>query len=642
MKNLLIILSFLLIQSSLKAQNNNPIFTFGEDTVYQDEFLRVFTKNRRSDTKPTKAEIEEYLELYIKFKLKVKQAYEQNMHEDQDFLSELAMYRKQLAKPYLTDKQVNERLMKEAYERSKVEVRASHILVLCPSDASPTDTLAAYNKIKNYRERAVKGQQDFQELAFKLSDDPSAKNNQGDLGYFTAFNMIYPFENAAYNTEVGEISQPFRTRFGYHLVKVYDRRDVLPDVEVAHIMIKYYNDMDVDSAKRRIDAIHQQLQNGASWNAMVEEYSEDFSTNGNEGKLNWFNRKTPNVPPAFKEASYGLKVGEMTQPFKTRFGWHIVKKMDEREMGSYESMKESMRRAVERDSRSELNRSVVLERVKKDNDFKPIAQPAGLTQYFDERIVKGTWDIGASNKKAVLLFTIGSSKYLLSDFLVYAKENQSPVQKELSAQVKHLYQSYVDDMNLKYEEDHLEVKYDDFKYIMQEYQDGMLLFDLTDSMVWTKAINDTLGLKSFYNENQEKYMYPERAELILYSFKDEKTAKKAMKKADKMSASELEVKFNDKDALAVKTEMQYMSKEEIDALDFIDWKLGTYKKPDANGRVKYAKVNKIIPPEPKPLEKNMGRVTSDYQNQLEKEWLDQLMTRYPVFIFDKNVSALYE
>lgn len=641
MKNLLIILSFVLVHTSVKAQNNKPIFTFGEDTVYQEEFLRVFNKNRRSDSQPTQSEIEEYLELYIKFKLKVKQAYDMNMHQDESFLSELAMYRKQLAKPYLTDKEVNEKLMKEAYERSKEEIRASHILVLCPADASPADTLAAYKKILNYRERAVKGQQDFQELAFRLSDDPSAKNNKGDLGYFTAFNMIYPFENAAFNSKVGEISQPFRTRFGYHLVKVYDRRAVLPDVEVGHIMIKYYNDIDVDSAKRRIDAIYEQLSNGASWEAMVEEYSEDFSTNANQGKLNWFNRKTPNVPPAFKEASYGLEVGEMTEPFQTRFGWHIVKKMDERTIGSYESVKESMRRAVERDSRSELNRSVVLERVKKENNYAAKVKAQDLVSYFDERLVKGTWDIGSMNKKAVLLFTIAETNYLLSDFLQYAKENQSPVQKTVEAQVKHLYQSFIDDMNLKYEEDHLEVKYEEFKYIMQEYQDGMLLFDLTDSMVWTKAINDTAGLKTYYEQNQENYMYPERAELTLFSFKDEKTAKKALKKAGKMSAGELEAMFNEKDALAVKTESQYMTKEEIEEVEFIKWEVGTYRKPDANGRVKYARVNKIIPPQPKPLEKNMGRVTSDYQNQLESEWLEQLRTKYPVLIFDENVKEFY-
>ena len=630
MKNILIILSLVLIQSNTWAQDNSPIFTYGKDTVYQEEFMRVFNKNRRSDAKPSKAEIEEYLELYIKFKLKVQQAYDMGMQNDQQFLDELAMYRKQLAKPYLTDKSVNERLMKEAYERSKQEIRAAHILVLCPEDASPADTLAALKKIENYRQRAINGKQEFEELAFMLSDDPSAKNNKGDLGYFTAFNMIYPFENAAYNTEVNSISKPFRTRFGYHIVKVYDKRPVLNDVQVAHIMIKYYNDMDVDSAKRRINAIYTKLQQGGDWKAMVEEYSEDFSTNGDEGKLNWFNRKTPNVPPTFKEVAYELKKGEMSAPFQTRFGWHIMLKLDERELGSYEETKESIRRAVERDSRSELNRSVVLERVKKENNFNQVSQAKDIESYFDERLIAGTWDFDSKmNKKEVLLFTIADQNYTLSNFMNYAKTNQSKVQKSLSVQLAHMYQLYIDDMNLKYEEDHLEEKYDDFKYIMQEYKDGMLLFDLTDSLVWTKAINDTTGLKAYYDTHQDNYMYPERAEVALYSFKDEKIAKKALKKSEKMSDTELKAKFNDDDALAVNVEVQYMDKEEIAEVDFIDWAIGTYKKPDANGRVKYAKVRKILPPEPKPLEKNMGRVTSDYQNALEQQWLKQLHSTYP-------------
>ena len=646
MKNILILLPLLLFQLNVFSQDSKfPIFVYGEDTVYNDEFMRVFNKNKRVDAKPTQAEIEEYLQLYIKFKLKVAEAYALKMDTVPSFINELNGYRKQLAQPYLTDKEVNEKLIREAYERSKQEVRAAHILVACPPSASPEDTLAAYKRILNYRNRIVEGGQEFEEIAFQLSNDPSAKNNKGDLGYFTAFQMIYPFENMAFNTAVGEVSMPFRTRFGYHIVKVNDRREALAEVQVAHIMINFHNESDIDSAKRRIDAVYQKLQKGESWATLVHEFSEDFRSASNDGILNWFSRTTPGVPEEFREKAYELKeTGQYSEPIKTKYGWHILKLVDKKADLSFEDVKESLRRKVEKDSRSELNKSVVLERVKKENNFSYVTDRATVLQYmlplFDSSILAGSWKKKGTDKD-FSLFMIGGENYTFKQFSEYVLLNQSRSNLSIKATVENLFDAFIDDENMKYEEDHLADKYDDFKYIMQEYKDGILLFELTDQEVWSQAINDTTGLQEFYENNKAKYMYPERAEVTFYSFQDAKTAKKGKKLCSKLSDTELKDKLNAKNALAVTTETRYLDKNALSAIEGLEYKVGTYDLKDENNRVKVARVKRIIPPEAKPMEKNMGQITSDYQTELEKRWIEELKAKYPVKVFDENVKSLY-
>jgi peptidyl-prolyl cis-trans isomerase SurA len=214
----------------------NPwVFSFGKDTVYKTEFERLLSKNKNTKETPDEKSVREYLDLYENFKMKVSEAKLKKLDTASTFINELSGYRSQLAKPYLTDKKVTENLIKEAYERMKWEINASHILINCAENANPKDSLAAYTKIMDLRKRYLKGER-FDSLALKYSEDPSAIKNLGLLGWFTSFHMIYPFENQAYNTPKGEISMPFRTRFGYHLLKVNDKRAARGEVQVVHIM----------------------------------------------------------------------------------------------------------------------------------------------------------------------------------------------------------------------------------------------------------------------------------------------------------------------------------------------------------------------------------------------------------------------
>ena len=617
-----------------------PIFSYGDKFVYSDEFMRVFNKNKQGDAIPTQQEIEEYLDLYIKFKLKVEQAYRLKMDTLPSFIKELAGYRKQLAQPYLTDKTVTDRLINEAYERSISEVRASHLLINCSSDAKPQDTLKAYQKIMGLRSRIQKGG-DFKSLAEEFSEDPSAKTNRGDLGYFTAFQMIYPFENAAFQTPVGQVSRPIRTQFGYHLVFVEDRRPAQGDIKVAHIMIKYYNPAQIDSTKERIEAVYTKLQDGADWNTLVLEFSEDFNTNNQGGELSWINRTTPNIPIEFKDVAYTLKTdGDISKPIKTRFGWHIVKRLESKPLPTLNDSREIIRRKVERDSRSELNKDVVVARIKNENNFRELAGIKAVKDSFTDLLLEGKYR--KQKGKGIVLLTIGDREYTDDYFFGYVATNQNKSNKSLSNTVQDYYDDFIKRVNLDYEEGLLEQKYEDFKNIMQEYKDGILLFELTDKKVWSKAIKDSSGLALFYSKNIDNYMWKERLDASIYSCVDKKSAKRAMKLAKKgKSSGEILSKCNMDNAIAVKVESTKFERNSKPILDQINWEKGVQKLADENERFKFVVIHEVLPPTQKLLDENRGIVTSDYQNYLEKKWIEQLNTLFPVQLFENNISRLY-
>lgn len=628
------------VKNGIGSSEIFPVFSYGDKVVYNDEFMRVFNKNKQGDSSPTKQEIEEYLDLYVKFKLKVEQAYGLRMDTLPSFIKELAGYRKQLAQPYLTDKTVTERLIKEAFDRSKFEVNASHLLINCPADAKPADTLAAYQKIVGLRSRIKKGEK-FEDIAKAFSEDPSAKNNNGVLGFFTSFQMIYSFENAAYNTPVGEVSMPIRTKYGYHLVYVTEKRKSMGDMKVAHIMIKYYNPSQIDSTKERIDAVYNKLKDGGDWASIVEEFSEDFNTNSKGGELSWINRTTPNIPVEFKDVAYTLKKdGEISEPIKTRFGWHIVKRIESKPMPTYADSKEIIRRKVERDSRSELNKEVVVARLKKENNFREIAGLQAVQDSFSSDLLQAKYKKQEGN--GIVLCKIGERDYTDSYFFGYVATNQTRSNKTLSNAVKDIYEAFIEQINLDYEEGLLEEKYEAFKNIMQEYKDGILLFELTDKKVWTRAVKDTLGLKSFYESNKPKYMWNERADVDVFSCTSAKTKKLAMKLAKKgKSTKEILNRCNAKDPIAVSIESKKLEKSKDSLLDQINMEKGVFKIEEGEQQHKFVRVNEILAPSQKLLDDNRGVITSDYQNYLEESWIKGLKNTYLVQIYDDNVARLY-
>lgn len=514
-------------QASVTPLNSSEtLATIAGEAVPSEEFLYIYKKNNfNSDTLDRREDIAHYLELFINFKLKVKEAEALGLHKTDVFKEELEGYRKLLAKPYLTENSVTENLIEEAYERLKTEVNASHILVAFPPEAVPADTLQSYNRIKEIRERAMNGE-DFAELAKLYSDDPSAKMNGGNLGYFTALQMVYPFEDAAYNTAEGAISRPVRTQFGYHIIKVHDKRPSQGKVKVSHIMIRATDGLlkqDSIAAREKAYEVYEQLAQGADWDEMVRQFSDDLSTKSSGGALPWFG--TGNMIPAIEEAAFALDTtGDIAKPVKSPYGWHIIRLDEKRGLEPFEVMAPSIKIKVSKDSRSELNKAALVKRLKVENEFVEYQEVMDrAVEAADASLSLGTWSYDTTETGLEqTVFELKGKQYTLGDFYAYVAAHQKP-REDISPEwyMAVLLDDFAVKSILAYEEAHLADKYDEYRMLLKEYRDGILLFELMDKMVWSKAIADTAGLHDFFNTHSGDYRWGKRARATLYSVSDE-------------------------------------------------------------------------------------------------------------------------
>jgi peptidyl-prolyl cis-trans isomerase SurA len=515
--------------NSKSLQSKEPVIeTLGGKPVYLSEFSYVYNKNNATAKDAyTKENINEYLNLYTNFKLKVREAEELGLDTATSFQKELDGYKRQLAQPYLTEKGLTDQLTKEAYERMKEEINASHILINLSADAEPKDTLKAYSKIMEIRQKAISGQK-FENLAEQFSQDPSAKSNKGNLGYFTAMQMVYPFENAAYNTKIGEISYPVRTRFGYHILKVNDRRKSQGQVKVAHIMVRATTGLpekDSLAAKEKIDEIYTRLKNKEDWNLLASQFSDDINSKSKGGELPWFS--AGKLIPSFEEASFALQTpGDFSKPVQTPYGWHIIKLLDKKALESFQQMEPSIRSKVTKD-RAEVNKIALLQRLKKENNFIEYPKVLDATLLLaDSSLLKGSFKKTESKSNAAL-FEINKIKYSVNNFLKYVNEKQKPKKNLTPTQImRALYADYSNEQLIAYEEAHLGEKYPDYKMLVKEYRDGILLFQLMDEKVWSKAIEDTSGLKKYFNQNRDKYKWDYRAHATIFNVADKDALEK--------------------------------------------------------------------------------------------------------------------
>jgi peptidyl-prolyl cis-trans isomerase SurA len=502
--------------------------TLGTYPVPANEFAYVYRKNNSSAADyGTRQSVTDYLDLYTNFRLKVLEAEQRGLDTTQAFRRELDGYRQQLAQPYLTEKSVTDQLVREAYDRMSQEVNASHILIRVAPDATPQDTLAAYQKIEKIRQQALAGT-DFGQLARTESEDPSAKENAGKLGYFTAMQMVYPFETAAYKTPVGQVSQPIRTRFGYHVIKVNDKRTAQGEIKVAHLMIRSNaNAPKADSitAKKKIDELYSRLKKGENWDKLVAQFSEDQGSAANGGELPPFG--TGRMIPSFEEVAFKLqKPGEISAPVQTPYGWHVIKLVERQPLAKFADLESGLKSKVAKDSRSELNKAAFLKRVRQEDQFMEI--PAAKTYAFskaDTALVAGRFKYqfvagegmkpaqAKANGGKMILFTIKNKPYFVNDFLAFAQQNQKPrTGAQPAFAMQQLYDQYVEQSLTDFEKSSLETKYEDYRMLVKEYRDGILLFQLMDEKVWSKAIEDTVGLKKYFAANQAKYQWDQRVQ----------------------------------------------------------------------------------------------------------------------------------
>ncbi|MDF2455250.1 MAG: putative peptidyl-prolyl cis-trans isomerase [Cytophagaceae bacterium] len=720
--------------------------TIGSDPILSDDFSYVYTKNNvNAENAYAESSLKEYMNLYVNFRLKVKEAEALGLDTTAAFKSELEGYKKQLATPYLTEKEVTQQLIREAYDRMKEEVRASHILILLKPDADPKDTLIAYNKIKNIRDKAVKGE-NFDQLAKANSEDPSAATNSGDLGYFTALQMVYPFEDAAFKTPVGSISSIIRTRFGYHVLKVTGRRPSQGEVRTAHIMIRYTTGGSAEdslAAYRKIEEISKKLSAGEPWATLVKTFSEDQQSKAKNGELPWFS--TGRMVASFEDAAFALKnPGDVSKPVLTPYGWHVIKLIERKGLAPFEELEPTLKQKVTRDSRSELNKKAFLDRIKKEDEFKENTANVNATMLLaDSSLTKGTLKYNPEDpkNKKTILFTIKNDAYSRLDFYEFVKGKQRP-RTDVSPIVYmgQLYNQYVEETLTKWEENHLAEKYVDYRMLVKEYRDGILLFQLMDQKVWSKAVEDTAGLRAFFNENRSKYQWKERSRATILSASTKETLNKVKEEIksedyevtepvstdlkyaknkvavpqesvaslDKIASALLrdkklvlhlvetdirnesvksgsrkdslikyfvskgiaenrikgsvsssfntsnalvklyvrstskkaiELRYNAKEPLALQITEGLYQKGENEWVDKSEAKTGSYSF-EGKDRYYLVVIDKIEAPRPKELEECKGLVISDYQNYLEKKWLESLKVKYPVSVNEAELNKM--
>ena len=639
----------LLACSALFAQKSNDeiILTIAGEEIKRGDFEAIYKKNNNSESIDPKT-VEEYLDLYINFKLKVKEALDLKMDTFPRFRRELNGYRAQLAKPYLNDKSVTEDLIKEAYERMKEEIRASHILITCKPDASPEDTLKAFEEISKLREKAMKGK-DFQALAAEHSKDPSARDNAGDLGYFSALYMVYPFENAAYNTKVGEISQPVRTRYGYHLIKVTDRRPSQGEITVAHIMVKTGPDATkevIAAAKTKIEEIQQQINEGQDFGALARQFSDDKSSARKGGELSPF--KAGRMIQEFEEAAFKLKEdGELSPPVQSAYGWHLIKRISKNDLQPMDKIYADIKDKVSRDTRSNKSRLSMLNKIKSEYGFKEYPkEKEAFYALIDSTYFAGEWNSDLANGYTKTMFKLGKTAFTQDEFTKFLLVKQRKIRPtKPKSIIDQMYEEWVGASCIDYEDDRLETKYPEFKLLVQEYHDGILLFDLTDQKVWSKAIKDTTGLKAYYEENKDNYKWGERLDAIVYSSASMEIAKATRSKLPKANDTsythdDLLKEMNTDSQLNLAVQKGKFEKGVNATIDGIAWKKGVTKIVSEGNRFTFVEVREVLPVQHKLLEEIKGLVTSDYQSHLEKEWIASLKEKYEVTIHEDVLKKM--
>ncbi len=625
-------------------QNDPTVLTIDEKEISKAEFETIFKKNNR-DSVITKEDLDEYVELFINFKLKVSEAEEMGMDTMPQFERELRGYREQLARPYLVDKSTTDSLVTEAYERSQEEVRASHILIKLPADPSPQDTIAAYNKIIEIKKLVEANPDRFEQLASMRSEDPSAKTNGGDLGYFSVLQMVYPFESCVYNTEVGKIGGPVRTQYGYHLVKVVDRRDARGQVRVAHVMIRVEESDPIEvkeSAKKRVDELYAKIEAGEDFATIAKKYSDDRSSAGKGGELPAFG--TGKMVGEFEDAAFSIPFeGEVSEPVLSPYGWHIIKLIERIDPPTYEEAEKDLRNRISKDSRSFVSRDSFIEKRKEEYHFSEDRSRLKLFyNEIDSTYFQGTWEPSAKAQKANgVLFTLDSKEYTQADFLNFLKKQMRPNRKVVDSQVlvNDGYTNFVNKEIMAYEDSQLEKKYPEFRALMSEYRDGILLFDLTDQKVWSRAVKDSAGLAEYYAAHRNDFMWDVRADYVLYKVEDAKTGKAVQKMIKKgKSAEEIRTELNDESALKVTVESGLKEKKDVPVLSEVTWETGVSDVIDFEGQLVVVQIKEIRDAEPKELDEARGLITAAYQNELEKEWVESLRSTHS---YEVDEEVLY-
>ena len=624
--------SFLL--SNAQIANDDVLLTISGEPVLANEFVRVYNKNLNLVQDDSQKEVDSYLELFVNYKLKLTEAKALRYDKDPVYLNEFKSYKDQLTQSFLTDKNVTDDLVSEAYDRTENEVKAQHILILL--DEVETDTLAAYSKIQAYRERFIN--EDFESLKKELHNGKSVFVE--DLGYFSAFKMVYNFESAAYATEVGNVSQPFRTRFGFHVVKVLEKRKSRGQVTVAHIMIANTQKDSTLVPEERIQELHRLVLQGDDFADLAKQFSDDKSSSMRGGELSPFKSGQINSE-IFETTAFELSPSNpISQPIQTQFGWHILKYINKKSVQSFEELQPELNNKVGKDSRSQLVKAKMLEQLLTEYQIQnPNSKVANLESNLSYNASQNAWELSQNFDTNQSFLVIKNQTYTYQDFLEYLNINQKSIKKEWSTAVvvKRQYASFLEQAVFKYKEANLETENEEFAHILNEYREGLLLFELMQDKIWEGAKNDSIGLQEFYNANKQNYVWPDRIEGSVARSTDAKYIKKVRKYWKKNKSNKMIDETLNKEQQNVMFSNGELELEHPSLPKTLEFKTGLSKVIEENSNFYVVNVTALKPTTQKTFEEAQGQVIANYQITLESEWIEELRTKFEV---DINESVL--
>jgi peptidyl-prolyl cis-trans isomerase SurA len=648
-----LMLTSLLAATLFGKSNGQNLFTYGNMPVTETEFMKVYKKNNANQKIDyTEKALREYVDLYSLFRMKVKEANDQHIDTTASVAGEIDNYRRQLAKSYLTDDIMINKLIQEAYDRSKQELHVAHILLQVKPN---TDTLAMAKLIDSLYKVASSGKVDFASLAKAYSDDKSNKNNGGDLGYFTALQFVYPFENAAYNTPVGKVSTPFRTVFGYHILKVIDKRDARGEIKVAQILLstpKSSGEQGVTNSKLKADTILAALKKGIPFEQLVERYSDDRFSKDNQGILPVFG--IGKMVPSFDEAAFSLKnVGDISKVVQTDYGFHIIKLLAKYPIKPFDSVQKEYKTKVESDARAQQARDMYFQKVKMANGFKENAKAFDgilpqLKNIIDTGKNAGVFDAKTfANGGNSTMFSLAGKNYTQDDFTSFVfNTTRGRLGGQKENILRELYAMYQSKVVNDFQEHKLVEENPEFKSLLQEYKDGIMLFELMDRNVWGKASKDSVGLKAFYEMKKDNYLWEPGFKGSVYYFKDEASMKEGLKLLAKKDITNEEIvktlnSEKNRDAVSVQMGRYEFSKfTDVPQSKIIAGKASVaVQKADKTYVV--VKANEVFAQAtPKSFTEARGYIISAYQDKLEKDWNNNLRAKYPVQINEPVLMKL--
>jgi len=643
MKALIRVLPVIMIAGSLFAKGKDPVLMqINGKPVYKSEFEYIYNKNNSNNTLDKKS-LDEYVDLFVNFKLKVEEARAQGIDTTQAFITELSGYRSQLTKPYLTDPKVEEAVLIEAYNRLKEDIEVSHILIRVDNSATPEDTLKAWNKINEIAKRVQT--EDFAKVAKATSEDQSAVENNGYIGWITGFRTVYPFETTAFNTPPGSISKPVRTNFGYHIIKVHNRRNSQGEILVSHIMrftSQGEDDMN-QRAKQQIDSLYQAVKAGADFGDVAQRHSEDRGSAARNGELPWFG--VGRMVQEFEKAAFALKeIGDISEPVQSPYGWHIIKLLDRKALPGFESRKAEIERQVKRDERANKGQQAFVNRLKKEYKLK-IPRKNPVSEFYsllENRTLTDSAFLAEAAPLNKRLFSFAKNNYTQQDFLEYLKKNPHSGKTSPKDIIDEKFTAFIETELLAYEDTQLERKYSDFRLLMQEYHDGILLFEVSNKEVWDKASKDTEGLAAFFKKNKDKYKWdkPHYKGRVIHC----KTAEITQKAREIVATQPLDSldkmlrQLNDS-VVNVKIERGLFVQGDNKHVDREIFKTNTEITTDPQFPYVFV-TGKMLYHTPEDYTDVRGLVTADYQEFLEKQWVEYLRKKYVVKIDEKVLRTI--